>query len=417
MIAFEIQGKTAKGHWLALSLALACGTSAASITPLPNDSTTEPPAATLAAPTKLTPPSWPRPIPAGQQHPVLVLIIDDMGQSLERGTAALNLPGPMTFAFLPGTPHARELAINAKRKGHGVILHAPMANQHNFPLGPGGLTLQQSREQLESTLNADIAEIPGVEGVNNHMGSLLTEQPQQMSWVMDTLKPHGLYFLDSRTTAKSVATAAAVKHQVPWLQRDVFLDDSQKTRDIEKQLDQALELAKKRGYAVAIGHPYPTTLEVLKRRLPEIDKAGYRQLSTTQLLVWLEPGKHNIPTPTRIASATEPAPAPVSPPSISVTEPLNLPAPTNCQGWRDVHYATRLRGKRLSCHWQEQAPETLDSGLQATSGSTSESSKAADHRSENSADKAVVAPAINPFPAPAASAQSKEVKELDVKAQ
>ncbi|MFP8966709.1 divergent polysaccharide deacetylase family protein [Pokkaliibacter sp. CJK22405] len=293
-------------------------------------------------------PAWPRPLPADADpsKPVLVLIIDDIGQNLDYGKQALALPGPMTFAFLPQTPHAVELAKAARAQGSGLLLHAPMANQHHYPLGPGGLTLKQNREELQQTLEQDLADLPPVDGVNNHMGSALTEDRERMNWVMEILKPRKLYFLDSRTTAATVATASAFQHQVPWLQRDVFLDDDKSLKAIAGQLERAATLAKRHGYAIAIGHPYPETLKVLGERLPELRKEGFRQMSTTQLLSWLDSATGNTGQPSESAPAL---PEPVEPQAPGSQVKRRPPAVLLCMSPHRQHWQQRSRGYRPQC--------------------------------------------------------------------
>jgi polysaccharide deacetylase 2 family uncharacterized protein YibQ len=120
--------------------------------------------------------------------------------------------------------------------------------------------------------------------VNNHMGSQLTQEPEPMQWLMEELRPRGLYFVDSRTSAKTKAFDTAKQYQVPSLKRDVFLDDINEPRAIEYQLKRALQLAQQHGKALAIGHPYPNTLSVLERLQPLLEERQIHLVFASQLL-------------------------------------------------------------------------------------------------------------------------------------
>lgn len=213
---------------------------------------------------------------AAASRPLVAIIIDDIGNNYALDARAVALPGPVTYAFLPDTPYAAELARRAHGAGKEVLLHLPLEAIDHAPLGPGGLTLDMTRRTFVSTVRADLAAIPDVEGVNNHMGSLLTQHPGDMGWLMTALKhaPMPLFYVDSRTTAQSVAFQIAEEHHLPATWRDVFLDDVQTKAAITHQLARLIAIAKRRGTAVAIGHPYPVTLRILKQRLPKLATEG-----------------------------------------------------------------------------------------------------------------------------------------------
>ena len=218
-------------------------------------------------------------------QPALVILIDDVGDNLGRGEAAVALPGPITYAILPHSPFGKVLARKALGDGKEVMLHAPMQNTHNRPLGPGALTADLDRDQFVGVLEGDLDFVPGVVGLNNHMGSLLTRLRPQMEWVMEVAKQRGLFFLDSRTTSDSVAWKVARDSGVPFLRRDVFLDHERTPEFVEQQFQQALTIARKRGVAVVIGHPYPVTVDYLQRALPTLDELGIRLVSASGLLL------------------------------------------------------------------------------------------------------------------------------------
>lgn len=228
---------------------------------------------------------WITPAQAGK----LILIIDDIGNNQELGERAVNLPGQVNLAVLPHTPWAEKLANQGWKNGHTIMLHAPMANTGDARLGPGALTDDMSRQSLQQTLLNNIQAIPHVEGVNNHMGSLLTQKVEAMTWVMEVLDQQGLFFVDSRTTAASVALQQARQARIPAMSRDIFLDNDRSEPALKQQFEQALQLASRRGQAVLIGHPYPETLDFLERELPGLNNRGIWLAGLGQLLPNMPP--------------------------------------------------------------------------------------------------------------------------------
>jgi len=214
----------------------------------------------------------------------LVIIIDDIGHSLPLGQQVVELPGPINVAVLPHQKNSVALAELAHRRGKEVLLHAPMSNIRGKNPGKGTLTAEMNREQLVSTLQANLRAVPHVTGVNNHMGSQLTQVPQAMAWVMETLRDEELFFVDSRTSAGTVAQVKAKLYKLPNLKRDVFLDNERDEEEIRRQLERTLEIARQQGVAVAIGHPYPETIAVLQRTLPGLALRGYRLSSVSDVL-------------------------------------------------------------------------------------------------------------------------------------
>lgn len=214
----------------------------------------------------------------------LFIVIDDVGNSRTLGQRTVDLPGPLNLAFLPFTPHARSLAQAAFLRGHDILLHAPMANEHGNALGPGALTANMDQAALQSTLRQSLAAIPHVQGVNNHMGSLLTQRAEAMEWVMQVVQDQQLYFIDSLTSAQSVAAQTARAQGIPTLKRDVFLDNELHTQALDQQFKQAIRIAKRRGYAVLIGHPYKETLDYLAKALPRLNEQGVRLRSLSDVL-------------------------------------------------------------------------------------------------------------------------------------
>jgi polysaccharide deacetylase 2 family uncharacterized protein YibQ len=230
-----------------------------------------------AAPPPITAERTPAVVPApaagpasGAERPLLALVIDDLGWDAAAGVRTLDLPDPITVAVLPGTPSARSLAERAAARGHEVILHQPMeALDARWP-GPGGLSRAQDAAELRRMLAANLDAIPHRVGVSNHMGSRLTAEPGAMLAVMAEIAPRGLYFLDSRTTPDTLAERTARASSVPTTRRDVFLDAVIDAASVARALDDVLELAERRGHALAIGHPHGVTLDALEARMAEI---------------------------------------------------------------------------------------------------------------------------------------------------
>jgi len=199
--------------------------------------------------------------------PQIAIIIDDMGRSLAvaRELAAIDLP--LTFAVFPHLPTSHRVAALLLRRSRDVMLHLPM-EPRNWPQqdpGPGALYCRMDESEFLRVLEADLKAVPGIVGVNNHMGSRLTEDAAKMKLVMQALAGTGLFFIDSRTINDSVAGREAAAAGIPVLQRDVFLDNRPVEKAILDQFRVLIEVARSRGYAVGIGHPYPETVAALKK--------------------------------------------------------------------------------------------------------------------------------------------------------
>lgn len=214
--------------------------------------------------------------------PQLVLIIDDIGDNLALGRRAVDLPGAVAIAVLPHTTHSHALAERAANRGKVVMLHVPMSSHAPHRRGPGTLSPDMDRSRFLKVLRADLAAVPHASGVNNHMGSELTEHPLPMSWLMGELDERGLFFVDSRTTPRTTAEYQASAHGLPHLRRHVFLDHDRSPAEIERQFERWLALAHTQGLAVAIGHPYPETLALLEQRLPGLLLRGVQLVSVAE---------------------------------------------------------------------------------------------------------------------------------------
>ncbi|MEA3237107.1 divergent polysaccharide deacetylase family protein [Pseudomonas mosselii] len=208
------------------------------------------------------------------------IIIDDLGQSSERDSRTLALPGPVTMAIMPDTPHATDFARQAHKAGKTVILHMPM----DPATGPYAWHPGTPIDELGRRLDAALAKVPYVTGINNHMGSRMTAQREPMHWLMEELQRRHLFFVDSRTSAATVAAAEAQAAGLAHVSRDVFLDDVRTVESISKQLQQGIALARRQGSAVLIGHPYPQTLEVLQREIPQLRRQGIELIGLHQMI-------------------------------------------------------------------------------------------------------------------------------------
>lgn len=226
-----------------------------------------------------------------QDGPLVAIIIDDLGHRAREGRRAVALPVPVTCAVLPHTPMGARLARAANAVGKEVMLHQPLQSLddgQNSKLGPGAIWLDTTRVEFAATLADNLAAVPYVRGVNNHMGSLLTRHPGHMAWLMEELASRdNLYFVDSVTTDATVAARLAREHGLPNLRRDIFLDADPEPDAIGAQLEQLLTRARRYGHAVGIGHPYPTTMDVLEAALPDLHERGYRFVTISQLLAEL----------------------------------------------------------------------------------------------------------------------------------
>ncbi|HEB56417.1 MAG TPA: divergent polysaccharide deacetylase family protein [Gammaproteobacteria bacterium] len=221
-----------------------------------------------------------------QDDIVISIIIDDLGNQMAAGQQAVKLPGALTYAFLPHLAYSSRLAELAYQHNKEVMLHLPMEADSGKTLGPGGLTQVMNEKQLKDAMRRDINAVPHVRGFNNHMGSLLTKNTRRMTWVMQmAMFRDDLYFVDSRTTRDTVALKEAEKHGIRGAKRDVFLDYEKNNEDIvRQQLKVLIERARKKGTALAIGHPYRDTLKVLKTWLPMLEKQGIKLVSVSTLI-------------------------------------------------------------------------------------------------------------------------------------
>lgn len=206
------------------------------------------------------------------EKPKIAIIIDDIGYDMAMADAFMALDIPLTFSILPHSPHGIRIADKAHVRGYEIMLHLPMEPEEypRIDPGPGGLFLSMQADDLIAVLQSNLGLIPHVRGVNNHMGSALTPSEPHMNQIFSILKKKGLFFIDSRTAAQSRSRAAARMFQVPFGERDIFLDHVQHAEEVKTSLERLLRIAEKHGSSIGIGHPHRVTLEGLQTLLSGI---------------------------------------------------------------------------------------------------------------------------------------------------
>lgn len=251
----------------------------ASASPAPAEPSSSPAISPAASPT-VSPSSTPAASPAPAASPPaaggaqLAIIIDDCGQWADTERALIGLPIPLTMSVLPHVRFTAQIAQEAADAGKGVMLHLPMEPlSHAYP-GPGEIKDAMTDDEVTKQTEDDVAQVPLAKGANNHEGSEASANDRVMKDVMAVLKAHDLFFVDSRTNAKTVGQAVAQDDGVPNAKRDVFLDNEASVAYTESMLERAAAIAKRDGSAIAIGHPKTTTLEAIRDLYPKLQANG-----------------------------------------------------------------------------------------------------------------------------------------------
>ena len=240
-----------------------------------NSVTDEQEALTSTAAIPTPPPTVPLinipPPPQPDERPLLALIIDDMGYHPETEFEFLGLNLNLTFSFIPFAPSTAESLAIARRQQRDILLHLPLeAMDPKWNSTPGLLRSKWSEDKIITGFIRALEEVPMAVGVNNHMGSRFTANRKAMTSLLSQFPAYDLFFLDSLTTSESVGAEVAAKQKLPFLARDIFLDNKQEEREIERELEKLLGIAEERGWAVGIGHCYKQTFNVLKKREKEL---------------------------------------------------------------------------------------------------------------------------------------------------
>jgi hypothetical protein len=217
--------------------------------------------------------------------PRLAIILDDMGNDRSAADSIFALPYPLTLSFLPAYPNSREIAEEAHSRGYQVMLHLPMESVGNEIHEAQQLHSGMTSSQIAETVNGMLQNVPYAAGVNNHQGSLATTDGPLMADLMAILRQRNLFFIDSRTTAATIAYDTAQNAGVRCAYRNVpFLDDVEEVSAIRKQLQLALREAQEKGEAIAIGHPHPETLRALSEFLPQVEAQGVHLAHASDLV-------------------------------------------------------------------------------------------------------------------------------------
>ncbi|MFO8025067.1 divergent polysaccharide deacetylase family protein [Thiohalophilus sp.] len=219
-------------------------------------------------------------------QPAVSIIIDDLGNQQGSGLRAINLPGPITYAILPHRPFTRLLARYAHGQNKEVMIHVPMEAESGAALGPGGLLSDMAEKQFKTEVRHNFEAVPHAVGFNNHMGSRLTASTSRMRWLMQAaMFRDDLYFIDSRTTRYTVAEQQASQRRIRNTSRDIFLDyQGDDAQVVAEQLTKLIQRAWRDGTALAIGHPYPATLDTLGAWLPVLQEHGVRLVPVSELI-------------------------------------------------------------------------------------------------------------------------------------
>ena len=223
--------------------------------------------------------------PSHKGLPKIAIIIDDLGYDRHMAISFLKLDLPLCFSMLPLAPYTKDIGHEANKRGRDLILHLPM-EPNNFPShnpGPGALMTDMDEEEIRWTLDGHLRRIPGVRGVNNHMGSYFTARQDKMDVVLRELKERGLFYVDSRTTTQTIGFDLAKKMGLPVAKRNVFLDNDLSPNAIRFQMERLLGIARYAGRAIGIGHPHEETLRILRHYLPKL-KTDFKVVPVSKLV-------------------------------------------------------------------------------------------------------------------------------------
>jgi len=245
-------------------------------------------------PTAETPDSLPLPpwrryavaFPEAGGRPMVVIVIDDLGMDRKRTARAIGMKGPLTLSFLPYAEDLNAQTAVARAGGHELLMHVGMEPiDESVDPGPNVLLAGLNSEEIRRLLEKNLERFEGYVGINNHMGSKFTADVSGMAVVMEILKLRGLLFLDSRTTGRSVGVELARKMGVPVAERNIFLDNVNDSVAISARLQELEQLARRRGYAVAIGHPRDATLDALEGWLQNLEDRGLALVPLSAIVV------------------------------------------------------------------------------------------------------------------------------------
>lgn len=235
-----------------------------------------------------------------EASPRVVIILDDLGYR-QSDLNALTLPPEVTFAILPDTPLGFDIAHLAHNQGREVMLHMPMQASGGKRMGPLGLTTDMYPAAITHNVRQAMRTVPYAVGVNNHMGSAFTTNTDTMLAFMQEVKRQGLFFVDSRTSVASKGQQMANHLGVPNARRQVFLDNDTSELAMLRQFEMMKRIAKKQGFVVVIGHPYPETVDFLSRHLPQLAEEGFTLATVDSALYFPSSNAEQVSSPINIA--------------------------------------------------------------------------------------------------------------------
>ena len=210
------------------------------------------------------------------KNPVIALIIDDFGTSLKQAKPFLAINESINFAILPNLSFSKKISQLARKSGREVLLHCPMEPEEYPKTNPGrgGIFVKMEKDEILETLKDNLDSVPNAVGFNNHMGSRLTQDKEKMEIVLSWAKKNNLFYIDSRTTPKTIGAQTAKELNIKTAERKVFLDNIREIPEIEKEISKLAEIAQRDGKAIGIGHPYPETAAAIQMMIPVLKKEG-----------------------------------------------------------------------------------------------------------------------------------------------
>ncbi len=212
----------------------------------------------------------PKSLPQPGGVPRVAILIDDLGYSPLVTATLKELQIPLSVAIIPTTTYSRQEAENANKYGFEILIHLPMQakNGNGYDSRLQFIKSGLSQNEIENIISATLREIPYARGVNNHTGSLATASKELMQKTLAAIKRHKLFFIDSRTSAESVAFSVAREMGVRSYRRDIFLDGNPTYTNVVQAMTRLVNVALQNGKALAIGHPFQTTIDALKDVIP-----------------------------------------------------------------------------------------------------------------------------------------------------
>lgn len=215
----------------------------------------------------------------------IALLIDDFGDRWDKSIESFcYLGGKISVSVLPGRAQSTRVAREMKKRGCDVLLHLPMQPKTSYKKMDYMITTELNQSEIQDIVHRAIQDVPGVVGMNNHMGSRVTENRKIMRFILEVIQAHDLYFVDSRTTPKSVGFQVARELNMPCSKKDIFIDNTSNRSDIQKWMHTLARMAQKKGVAIGIGHCHQSTLDVLREEIPRLQAQGFRFVTLSEVV-------------------------------------------------------------------------------------------------------------------------------------